>query len=99
MNEEGVEKGVNHESTLSRSGRTRLREATSKMDKEESAGEGLFSLKPVGCLYFQWILETPRLMQNRFDRTPIEKKVNVGHWRGGGKCNGPARVCCVPAKT
>ena len=29
---------------------------SSKMDKEESAGEGLFSLKPVGCFWKAFFL-------------------------------------------
>jgi hypothetical protein len=67
------------------------------MDKEEAAGEGLFSLKPVGCFWKAFFLvdfgNPPVDAKKDSTECLFEKKVNAGSGKGVGNARARFVVC------
>ena len=74
---------------------------SSKMDKEESAGEGLFSLKPVGCFWKAFFLVdfgNPRLMQKKIRPNAYSKKRSTRVLARGWEMQGRGLSCVTQPK-
>ena len=71
------------------------------MDKEEAAGEGLFSLKPVGCFWKAFFLVdfgNPRLMQKKIRPNAYSKKRSTRVLARGWEMQGRGLSCVTQPK-